>query len=195
MIRFPISILKCSKSHSKRCFTTLGHKPPKNKNIINFVIGSLTLTSTAAGFIYFNKTKGRTSAYSSLGTISNNKPIPFSDSFCSFETDFLPKSIDGHDCEKPDAVNPFNFIANLYESYLKAIYQSQNNTLILANEALWQVAISTVLVQPFFYARVNYQLGKTLSFKPSVIFRGVIYNLIPRLPSTFVVWGTQSSFD
>ena len=70
---------------------------------------------------------------------------------------------------------------------------SQNNTLILANEALWQVAISTVLVQPFFYARVNYQLGhQTLSFKPSVIFRGVLYNLIPRVPSTFVVWGTQS---
>ncbi|MEC8678709.1 MAG: hypothetical protein VXX85_07635, partial [Candidatus Margulisiibacteriota bacterium] len=126
---------------------------------------------------------------------SNNKQIAYSDSFCSFETDFLPKGVDGHNCEKSDKVNIVNFISDLYESYLKTIYKSQNNTLILANEALWQVAISTVLVQPFFYARVNYQLGQTLSFKPSVIFRGILYNLIPRVPSTFVVWGTQSSFD
>ena len=102
MIRFSRSLLKCSNAHlnTKRCFTTLGHKPPGNKNIVNFVIGSLTLTSAAAGFIYFNKTKGRTSIDSSLGTVSNNKQIAYSDSFCSFETDFLPKGIEGHNCEK-----------------------------------------------------------------------------------------------
>ena len=40
MIRFSRSCLKYSNAHlnTKRCFTTLGHKPPGNKNIVNFVI-------------------------------------------------------------------------------------------------------------------------------------------------------------
>ena len=42
---------------------------------------------------------GLISADSSIGTVSKNRQIAYSDSFCSFETDFLPKGIDGHNCE------------------------------------------------------------------------------------------------
>ena len=86
------------------------------------------LSTAAAGFIYFNKARRLTLVDFSMRTTSNNKQIAYSDFFCSFEPDFLPKGIEDHDGEKPDTLNSFNSITNLHEPYLKTIYKSQNNT-------------------------------------------------------------------
>lgn len=89
---------------------------PNGSNNNRTAIGLVTATAASAGFIYNKWNSFSSSAQASIEVAYNRQFLSFSDfndSFCSFETDFLPDRND-----HSDSFNVYNCINNTYEFYL-----------------------------------------------------------------------------
>jgi hypothetical protein len=85
-------------------------------------------------------------------------------------------------------------ITDIKDAYLNFVYKS-NKGFILLNETFWQVLTLSLITQPIYSVKMQLQQGQSVNLHPSTIFRGVVYNTLPRYPSNLVIWGTQSSLD